>query len=188
MARVSPLLETTRLILRQPTGDDVFAIAALARRREIADTTISIPHPYTEQHAQEWVRAHQGDPLTIGKIVFVITLKPAGQIIGAVGLRAIDPEHNQAELGMWVGVEHWGRGYASEAVATLLQYGFEQLRLNRIYAHHMVRNPGSGRVLEKTGFTREGVQRQRVRKWGVYEDVVLLAVLREQWEQECSQQ
>ena len=53
-----------------------------------------------------------------------------------------------------------------------------RLGLNRIYAHHMVRNPGSGRVLEKIGFVGEGMLRERVRKWGVYEDVVLCAVLR----------
>ena len=45
----------------------------------------------------------------------------------------------------------------------------------------MVRNPASGRVLEKIGMKREGLLRQRVRKWGVFEDVVLLAILREEW-------
>jgi ribosomal-protein-alanine N-acetyltransferase len=57
----------------------------------------------------------------------------------------------------------------------------EQLGLNRIYAHHMVRNPASGRVLAKVGMKPEGLLRQRVRKWGVFEDVVLLALLREEW-------
>ncbi|NET34427.1 MAG: GNAT family N-acetyltransferase [Cyanothece sp. SIO1E1] len=49
----------------------------------------------------------------------------------------------------------------------LIHYNFEQLGLNRIYAHHMVRNPASGRVLQKLGMVREGIMRQRVRKWGV---------------------
>jgi RimJ/RimL family protein N-acetyltransferase len=84
-------------------------------------------------------------------------------------------------MGFWVGVEHWRQGYATEAAEALLRYGFDTLGLNRIYAHHMVRNPASGRVLEKAGMKREGLLRQRVRKWGVFEDVVLLAILREDW-------
>jgi RimJ/RimL family protein N-acetyltransferase len=53
--------------------------------------------------------------------------------------------------------------------------------LNRVYAHHMLRNPSSGRVLEKAGFQHEGILRQRVRKWGVYEDVAILAILKADW-------
>jgi [ribosomal protein S5]-alanine N-acetyltransferase len=178
---MSTALETSRLVMRRPTEDDVFTIAGLARRREIADTTVSIPHPYTEQHALEWVRANQGDLAIIKRVVFVVTVKSTEEIIGSVGLREIDPEHNQAELGLWIGVENWGHGYATEAVPALLRYAFEELDLNRVYAHHMIRNPASGRVLGKAGFKREGVLRQHVRKWGVYEDVMLLAILREDW-------
>src|SRR5262249_53345409 len=99
----------------------------------------------------------------------------------SVGLRDIDTEHCQAEMGFWVGVEFWGKAYATEASAATLRFGFEQLNLNRIHAHHMVRNPASGRVLEKIGMKREGLLRQRVRKWGVFEDVVSLAILQEDW-------
>jgi len=60
-------------------------------------------------------------------------------------------------------------------------YGFEVLGLNRLYAYHMTRNPASRRVLEKNGFRKEGVLRQRVRKWGKFEDVALWAFLREDW-------
>jgi RimJ/RimL family protein N-acetyltransferase len=69
----------------------------------------------------------------------------------------------------------------SEAVGATVGYAFTTLPLNRLYAHHMTRNPASGRVLERNGFQREGVLRQRVRKWGRYEDVALWALLREDW-------
>ena len=69
----------------------------------------------------------------------------------------------------------------SEVVQVMVKYGFEKLALNRIYAYHMVRNPASGRVLEKNGFRLEGVMRQRIRKWGHFEDVALRAILREEW-------
>jgi ribosomal-protein-alanine N-acetyltransferase len=61
----------------------------------------------------------------------------------------------------------------------VIQYGFEALDLNRIYAHHMARNPAAGKVLLHAGMRREGLLRQRVRKWGVFEDVVLYAILRD---------
>jgi ribosomal-protein-alanine N-acetyltransferase len=100
-------------------------------------------------------------------------------LIGCAGLRDIDLEHMQAELGFWIGVDWWGQGYAREAAAAVIQFGFEQLGLNRIYAHHMARNPAAGQVLLHTGMQREGLMRARVKKWGLYEDVVLYAILRE---------
>jgi RimJ/RimL family protein N-acetyltransferase len=100
-------------------------------------------------------------------------------LIGSVGLRDIDREHEQAELGFWIGREWWGHGYAREAAAAVIAFGFGVLGLNRICAHHMERNPAAGRVLQAAGMQREGILRQRVRKWGAYEDVVLYAILRD---------
>ena len=54
------------------------------------------------------------------------------------------------------------------------------MKLNRIHAHHMLRNPASGRVLEKIGMKQEGILRERVRKWGVFEDVAVLSILRKE--------
>ena len=70
----------------------------------------------------------------------------------------------------------------SEVVQAVVRYGFEGLGLNRLYAYHMLRNPVSGRVLEKNGFKQEGLLRQRVRKWGQFEDVALWAILRQEWQ------
>jgi RimJ/RimL family protein N-acetyltransferase len=156
-------------------------LSRLAGKREIADTTISIPHPYSEQQARQWI-AGFADLLPQGKVVvFGMTLKRAGSLVGTIGLRDIDAEHSQAELGFWVAVEYWGQGYATEAARAVVAFGFGQLGLNRIYAHHMVRNPASGRVLVKIGMKQEGLLRQRVRKWEVFEDVVPMALLREEW-------
>jgi [ribosomal protein S5]-alanine N-acetyltransferase len=101
--------------------------------------------------------------------------------VGGVGLREFNAEHSHAEMECWIGVEWWGRGYATEAARTVLRFGFEEFGLNRIHAHHMVRNPASGCVLAKIGMRREGLLRQCVRKWGVFEDVILFAALRGEW-------
>ena len=176
-----PTLETERLLLRPLMQDDAPAIARLAGRREIADTTISIPHPYSEAQARQWI-AETADLFAKGKsAVFGIQLKSGGNLAGGIGLRDIDTEHSLAELGFWVAVEYWGQGYATEAARAVVGFAFEQLGLNRIHAHHMVRNPASGRALAKLGMKVEGLLRQRVRKWGVFEDVVLMAILQQEW-------
>jgi len=176
-----PSLETERLLLRPLTQQDSTAVARLAGSREIAHTTISIPHPYSEDQAREWITTHLAQSSSGKEVVFGVAARNPAQLIGAVGLREVDAEHSQAEMGFWIGVQSWGKGYATEAAGRVIRYAFEELRLNRVYAHHMLRNPASGRVLEKVGMKREGLLRQRVRKWGVFEDVVLLALLRQDW-------
>lgn len=177
--KTAPRLVTSRLVLRPFGLADAATLPQLAGAREIADTTVSIPHPYSETQARQWIArtaelTEQGTELALA-----VTLQ--GNVIGAVGLRDINPEHSSAELGAWIAVPFWGRGYGTEAVRALVRFGFEDLQLNRICAHHMVRNPASGRMLSKAGMKPEGRLRQGVRKWGVFEDVVLLAILKEDW-------
>jgi len=175
-------METDRLLLRPLALNDAPALSRLAGRREIADTTTSIPHPYSEAQAREWIEKHTSQASPAKEAVFAITIKPGGELIGTMGLREIDQQHSQAEMGFWIAVEWWGKDVATEAAQAVIRFGFEELKLNRIYAHHMVRNPASGRVLEKVGMQREGLQRQRVRKWGFFEDVVLMAILQSDWQ------
>lgn len=175
-------LTTERLILRPLTLEDAPVVRQLAGKKEIADTTISIPHPYSEQQARDWIATHADACAQGTGIVFAVELTRTNQLIGTIGLREIDQEHLQAEMGFWIGTDWWGNGYATEAAKRVIRYGFEELGLNRIYAHHMVRNPASGRVLEKSGMQREGLLRQRVRKWGKFEDVAILAIVRQDWE------
>jgi [ribosomal protein S5]-alanine N-acetyltransferase len=173
-----PELETERLVLGALRHDDAAELERLCGAREIADTTISIPHPYSRADAERFI-AHQPEAWARGdELVLAVRRREEGGLVGCVSLREIDRVHLQAELGYWIGVPYWGQGYATEAAQAIVRYGLETLGLNRIYAHHMARNPASGRVLERVGMEREGVLRQRVRKWGKFEDVVIYALLR----------
>jgi ribosomal-protein-alanine N-acetyltransferase len=174
-------LHTERLLLRPLLPEDAVALERLAGDRAIADTMISVPHPFTRRDALDWIAAY-GDTARDGPHRYFATcLGPSGELVGVTALRDIDDEHAQAELSFWVGRPYWGRGFASEAAGAALQYAFEVLGLNRVTAFHMLRNPASGRVLGRLGFRQEGVLRQRVRKWGVFEDVAAYAVLREEY-------
>ena len=174
----TPTLHTSRLLLGPFEPADAAELQRLAGDREVADTTVSIPHPYDLDHALAWI-GHQRREAVRGRATNFAVRLPGSMLIGCAGLRDIDPEHLQAELGFWIGREWWSQGYAREAAAAVVRFGFEQLGLNRIYAHHMARNPAAGRVLLHIGMQQEGFLRERVRKWGVYEDVVLYAILRE---------
>jgi RimJ/RimL family protein N-acetyltransferase len=171
-------IRTARLRLRPIAIEDAATVQRLAGRREVAAMTRSIPHPLSLTQAEEWVRTKQAE-IAEGKAeVFAVVLESTGELIGAIGLH-VDAEHRSAELGFWIGVDWWNQGYATEAASAVVRHGFQVLGLNRIHAHHMTRNPASGRVLEKAGMRREGLLRQAIRKWDNFEDVVVYAALRE---------
>ena len=126
-----PTIATARLILRPWDNGDAEALQRLAGRREIADTMISVPHPFTQEYAEKWIASHAEASARGEALHFAITLASTGSLVGAVELRAIDAEHSHAEMSCWVGVEWWGQGFATEATRAVLCRGFEQLSLNR---------------------------------------------------------
>ena len=173
-------LTTERLELRPFRLRDAPAVQRLAGAREIADTTLTVPHPYDDGVAEQWIASHEAAFAAGQLAACAVTIRGSGELVGAVSL-GITPAHALAELGYWIGVPFWGRGYATEAARALVQYGFSELALNRVQSRHYVRNPGSGRVMQKIGMTQEGVLRQAVRKWGNFEDVVLYSILSSEW-------
>jgi ribosomal-protein-alanine N-acetyltransferase len=175
---VQAVLRTARLVLDAFTPADVAQLVSLANRPEISATTLAIPHPYTEDDARRFLALVELEHRNGSALTFAIRLAEASRLVGAIGLKDIDDVHAHAELGYWVGVEWWGKGIATEAARAVLDYAFDCRGLNRVAAHHMVRNPASGAVLEHVGMRREGVLRERVLKEGRFEDVVLYAMLR----------
>lgn len=175
-----PTIETSRLVLRPFCPGDAPAVQELAGVRAIADTTLNVPHPYEDGMAEEWIEGHQPAYEDDSVCTFAIVLRDDLQLVGAIGL-TIDRKLDKGELGYWVAEPFWNHGYATEAAVAVLEFGFGELQLNRISAKHFVRNPASGRVMEKTGMRREGIARQDTVKWGNYEDLALYGILREDW-------
>lgn len=166
-------LQTERLLLRRFDTLDTDRLIVIAGDRRIADATISVPHPFGAEEARIWL-----DEVAHSPGCFAIALQPDGDtLIGYAGLRHVEAEHRQGELSFWLGAKFEGRGYAGEAAQAVVDFGFRTLGLNRICAYHMVRNPASGRLLARIGFHHEGRLRQRVQKWGKFEDVELWAIL-----------
>lgn len=180
-----PELTTGRLLLRPFTLADAPSTQQLAGDRDIASTTLTIPHPYEDGMAEEWINTHQEQFEQNESATFAIVRLKDDGLIGAISL-SINQQHEHAELGYWIGKPYWNNGYCTEAAETVLHYGFTVLGLNRIYARHLSRNPSSGRVMEKIGIKYEGCLRQHVRKWGVFEDLKTYAILKSEYESQSS--
>lgn len=176
-----PTLETQRLRLRPLTLGDAPAVRLLAGAPEIADTTLNIPHPYPEGLAEQWIAGRADAALSGASITWAIADRSFDELYGAISL-VIAQQHQHAEMGYWVGVPFWGRGYTTDAAAAALAHGFTALGLRRIHARHFLRNPASGRVMQKIGMAHEGCLRQHIRKGERFEDIVLYGILREEWE------
>lgn len=156
---MQPVLETDRLILRPFCLADADRVQELAGAKEVADVTANIPHPYPDGAAVTWIRENQTGFENMSAVAYAMVLKKADVLIGCVSVASL--RTNKPELGYWLGVEYWNQGYCTEACKALLQYCSDVLRLKSVYGRHLTRNPASGEVMKKCGFSvvSEGVER-----------------------------
>jgi ribosomal-protein-alanine N-acetyltransferase len=173
-------LLTARLLLRSLEREDVPTLVRLAGANEIAATTLNIPYPYVQDDARSFLDKANEDFRAGQSVSFAIAISPGRELCGVVGLHIADM-HMRAELGYWIGAPFWGKGFATEAAGAAVAFGFESLRLHRIYAHHFSGNIASQRVLEKIGMRHEGQSRQHIRKWDRYVDVENYGLLAEEF-------
>ena len=117
-----PSLETARLLLRPFTLADAPTVERLAGAYEVAHTTQNIPHPYPAGAAEEWIATHPDNFSAGSMVTFAIILREQAELCGATSLRITQRQHH-AELGYWLGVPYWNRGYTTEAAMALLSYG-----------------------------------------------------------------
>jgi len=168
------VLETERLMLRRPTLADVKAIASLANDRRIAENTRRLPHPYLQDHAIEFVRTLANDQR---ETVFLIENNHTP--IGVVG---VDWRQADApELGYWLGFEHWGQGFGTEAARAVIDFTFEEFDIEHLISGARVANPSSRNILEKCGFQWSGVELHRFEALGSSTPVDCFRLSRSVW-------
>ncbi len=172
------LLKTNRLILRPPVPEDETAIQRYVSDRRIAETTALIPHPYPAGGALEWIRRSEVTLREGRGVDFSILLRGSGEFVGVVGL--ID-RGVESSLGYWVGVPHWGNGYATEAVHRVIRHAFNGRRIPSLHACHFAHNPASGRVMQKAGLLYQGVEPLGSSRDGVRYDRVCYGITAKQW-------
>jgi len=173
-------LRTTRLLLRSIGREDIPALVRLAGAREIAATTLSIPHPYAVRDARNFLSKANKDFRSRRSIIFAISILPGRKLCGVVGMDVVEA-HSHAELGYFIGVPFWGKGYTTEAASAVVEFGFEKLHLHRIHARCFAGNTASKRVLEKIGMRYEGQSRQHIKKWDRFVDSENYGMLAEEF-------
>ncbi len=132
------------------------------------------PHPYTRADADAWL-AHAAKQQPVTSCAIVV----AGEAAGGIGIAPQPDVHRRsAEVGYWLGEAFWNRGIMTAAVRAFTAYAFDAYDLIRIFAGVFSTNPASMRVLEKAGYTREGILKKSVVKDGQILDQVLYAVTR----------
>ena len=152
-------LETSRLWLRWPRQADAAAFVRHAGCKDIADMTMSIPHPYSQQDAEKFIFSARSGNALGQQVALALTLKtrpgsPPGEAIGMIGLHETRKGH--ALLGYWLAREYHGLGLMSEAAGALTGFAMRFGCIEQIHASVRKDNAASRRVLEKQGFTSCG--------------------------------
>lgn len=147
--RSGTVLETERLTLRKPAFADLKNIATLGNDLRIAEHTRRLPHPYRQEHALQLIDCD--------RTIFLVEC-----LHRPVGMVEVDwREPATPEISYWLGVEHWGLGYATEAARAAIDFAFEEFDTDQMIASARVANPASRNVLEKCGFQWSGVELHR---------------------------
>ena len=136
-------------MLRALLLSDAARVSLLAGDFDVASMTGTIPHPYSEEMAVDWIESLQE-----GEEGVALAVDLGGDLIGCVGYRATEKDH--AEMGYWIGKPYWGRGYATEAAWALILYAFEKEVFDYLTVGHFKENPASARVIAKLGFEPSG--------------------------------
>ncbi len=171
-------LESIRLNLIEITWDDLADIHKLHSFPEVDEfNTIGIPVNMND--TKEIIRPFiEGRTLTPRKLyTWKITIKESGEFIGLTGITLSCDKFRLGEIYYKLIPNHWGKGFATEVVRTLIKSGFENLNLHKIEAGVAIENIRSIKVLEKSGMIREGLRRKTLPIRGNWVDNYLYAIV-----------
>lgn len=167
-----------KFTLRKWQESDAPSVLKYADNKKISDNLRDVfPHPYTLADAEFYVKdcAQNSEEAQLCRAIVI-----DGEAVGSVGIFVQnDVKRKSAELGYWLGEPFWGKGIMSAAVSQICAEAFETFDIVRIYAEPFAHNAASRKVLQKSGFTLEGVMKNSVYKNGEIFDSCMYALLKE---------
>ena len=175
-----PMLQGERIWLRPIEERDLEAYRRACTDRDTASLA-GFPHPMSETNLRRWFEQIS---VQHGSDAFYFTICRAGEdaFIGTVVLWHMDQVNGSAEISMFIGdKELWGQGYGTEALNALVDFGFGELPLERIWLKVYAHNPRAQKTYLKAGFVTEGVMRHARRHRGGFSDSILMSQLRDEW-------
>jgi ribosomal-protein-alanine N-acetyltransferase len=178
-----PILETERLRLRQITHADAQPLVNMFTKPEMVRYVIEEASVTTLEAAISMIDWMNGDAEGHNAMRWwAITLKGGDdRLIGTCGFHLWDKAHRRVDIGYNMDVPYWGRGYTTEATHALVRWCFENLDLHRVQADCTEGNIGSQRVLEKVGFTLEGIWRENTFEHGRFVNIKQYGLLRREY-------
>lgn len=178
---ISTDLKGNDIILRRLRRTDAESLAHHCNDREISRFITHISYPYSTDNAAAWIKKADRLMKRGGEIHFGVSDRNTDRVIGVIGLKRINRHDQNAEIEYWIGKKHRNQGKAAEAIALILEYAFGKAGLRRVYAVVHQKNIGSVKVLEKSGFTREGTWRKASRRGNEWCDVYAYGMLKEEF-------
>ncbi len=169
---------TERFMLREFVEEDCLQIHPYCSDEEV--TRYTFWGPNTEEQTRQFFDAAIQSQFQLPRTTYemVIADSSTGEVVGNCCLKA---EKSNAELGYNISKAHWGKGIATEAARSMLEFGFQELKLHRIYATCRPENTGSYRVMENIGMKREGHLREHFMKNGMWQDSYLYSILESEY-------
>lgn len=175
-----PELETPRLLLRRFRPEDAADMFEYASDPEVArdvtweaHTSIEASRGFIDYTIKKYVNKQVSE--------WGLVLKESNKFIGTCGFVYWKPEHAKAEIGYALSRKYWGRGLMPEAVAAVLKFGFEKMKLHRLEARCNDTNPGSERVMIKSGMKYEGLLRGALCEKGIFKNLKMYSILEEEY-------
>lgn len=172
------IIETARLVMRAPSKRDLDGIVELANNRKVAEMLATMPHPYTRDHAEQWLdKVKRG----LGSSLVIFAKGEKRIAVGAAGF-GHRKEGEYQGVGYWIGEEFWGRGYATEAVRAMIDHAFTETDEEGLAASCRINNEASRRVIEKCGFQWTSTGLAQVAALGASVPVDRFVLERKTWE------
>jgi len=138
--------------------------------------------PLSMEQEEQWYRDTLAHPVEEQPLAIEVKTDGGWKLVGNVGLMNLDQRIRSAEIGIFIGDKsYWDKGYGTEAMQMILDFGFGSVNLNRIYLRVFETNPRGIRCYEKVGFQLEGRMRQAYYLDGKHIDVLLMSILKNEW-------
>ncbi|MGX5818127.1 GNAT family N-acetyltransferase [Chitinophaga lutea] len=174
-----PVNDALRLLQLQPAHAPALYALINASRKNLRKFLPWVDYNTNEEHSLRFIelmlrKTDEQDAVAFG-------IWENGRLCGVIDLHGWDHPLQKAEIGYWLGDGEQGKGIATAACKTIIQYAFSQLRLNKVEIRFVLQNEKSAKIPIKLGFTKEGILRQSAKLHGQYVDMVVMGMLRQDW-------
>ncbi|HXK33167.1 MAG TPA: GNAT family protein [Dehalococcoidia bacterium] len=174
------MIEGKLVNLRAPEMGDLERNHRWINDRDVTQYLV-MRYPISLAAEEAWMRERTARPLSYDNVFFAIETKD-GVHIGNINFFNTSAEDRKTELGIMIGEKaYWSNGYGSDALRLMLRFAFEEMNLNRVQLDVYAENARARAAYRKVGFVEEGTRRRARYQQGAYQDVVVMAVLRDEW-------